>query len=286
MKMSERNSCIFYKSFFDAISSLPIKVQVELYNGIFSEIFYGIKPSFSKSAESYYILMKPQLDANYKRYLNSLKRNVQKVVSDNADENRSEKTDSKSIKGTKKSVPKVSFGTDNVISKTEPKPKQNETKTVANENVNDNVNVDDNVDVDVDVNDNENGDENVNENATSARSPLPSKLLNLDNCLNLLLNNSELCSSVCKNYAITSKDFKNYITSFFNDLKRRGETKKCVRDAEKHFLSWLKIITAKGLNKNISDGYERDDRTREIGISEAILQGIERGKQELLNKHL
>jgi hypothetical protein len=103
-----RDSMIIYRSFYEAIKPLPKEDQAEVWDAVFS---YGLEkkePNLKGVAKSIFTLIKPQLDANFKRYLN----------------------------GTK---------TKQKQSKIEAKSKQNESKSVTNVNVNvnDNVNKED-----------------------------------------------------------------------------------------------------------------------------------------------
>lgn len=108
-----RDSVVFYRSFRDAIKDLPAKYRLKAYETIFDYAFDGKEPDDSGMASAVLKLVKPQIDANEKRYQN----------------------------GKKGGRPKT---------KTEPKNNQTETipEPNVNVNVNDNVNanVNDNVD--------------------------------------------------------------------------------------------------------------------------------------------
>jgi hypothetical protein len=107
-----RDSMIFYRSFYEAIKNLTPDMQAEIYNAIFT---YGLdfkEPELKGISLTIWTLIKPQLDANIKRFENGNK-------------------------------PKHKQNE----SKTEAKQKQNESKTKANNNVNVNDNVNDNVNV-------------------------------------------------------------------------------------------------------------------------------------------
>jgi len=104
-----RDSMIFYRSFYEAIKELPLEKQGEIYNAIFC---YGLdfkEPDLTGISKTIWTLIKPQIDANIKRFENGRKpKNKQKE------------------------------------SKIEAKDKQKESKTEANNNVNVNVNVNEN----------------------------------------------------------------------------------------------------------------------------------------------
>ncbi len=64
----ERDSFIFYKSFYDAISETDTSTQVSLYNAICRKALYDEDVFLEGTAKILYTLIKPQLEANSKRY--------------------------------------------------------------------------------------------------------------------------------------------------------------------------------------------------------------------------
>ena len=96
-----RDSFIFYRSFYESINHLPEDQQLQIYKAIssYSLDFKDVKLEGIPNA--IFTLIKPQLEANRKRYLNGIKEKKK--------------------------------------SKTEAKQKQNKSKVEANVNVNDNV---------------------------------------------------------------------------------------------------------------------------------------------------
>lgn len=117
-RLTKRDSMVFYRSFYEAIKELEPAQQGVLYNAIFSYSLDFTEPKLEGICKTIWTLIKPQLDANIKRYENGL-RPKQK-------QNRS---------------------------KTEAKTKQDISKSEAN--VNDNVNDNDNYNEKVNVNANE-----------------------------------------------------------------------------------------------------------------------------------
>ena len=103
----KRDSMIFYRSFYESLNGLDPIIKAEVYDAIFG---YGLNfeeiEFTNEISKALFTLIKPQLDANIKRFENGKK-------------------------------PK----TKQIESKTEAKNKQNESKTLTNVNVNDNVNV-------------------------------------------------------------------------------------------------------------------------------------------------
>ena len=103
-----RDSTIVYRSFYEAISELPKEVQADVYHALFEYALNFNEVELSGLAKTIFTLIKPQLDANMKRYMNG-------------------------------TIPKKQTG-----SKVKAKDKQTATKTDANENENENVNENDN----------------------------------------------------------------------------------------------------------------------------------------------
>jgi hypothetical protein len=108
-----RDSTIFYRSFYEAISELTNEQQGIVYNAIFNYALNSVEPELIGIAKTVFTLIKPQLDANNKRFEN----------------------------GSKGGRPKQTE------TKTKPNNNQNKTKTEPNNNnnVNNNVNVNNNI---------------------------------------------------------------------------------------------------------------------------------------------
>lgn len=101
-----RESFIFYRSFFESFEDLSKKDRLTLFEAVCNYALNDIEPELNGIPLAIFKLLKPQLDANIRRYEN----------------------------GCKGGRPK----------KTETKPKQNLTKTKTKPNYNDNHNVNDN----------------------------------------------------------------------------------------------------------------------------------------------
>jgi hypothetical protein len=69
----ERNSFIFYRSFYEAISDLPDEQQLEIYKAIASYSFDFKEPELSGVSKSFWKLIRPNLEANNKRFENGKK---------------------------------------------------------------------------------------------------------------------------------------------------------------------------------------------------------------------
>lgn len=70
----ERDSFIFYKSFYEAIRDLPDNIRLEVFTAITEYALYGKQPEDLKPfARGMFTVIKPNLDANIKRYENGKK---------------------------------------------------------------------------------------------------------------------------------------------------------------------------------------------------------------------
>ena len=109
----ERESFVFYRSFYEGIKELPRDIQGEVLTAIMEYGLNGVTTENQKQiTKAMFALIKPQLDANNQRFEN----------------------------GKKGGRPKASCNQ----TETKTKPKQNRNKTKHEPNVNDNVNVNDN----------------------------------------------------------------------------------------------------------------------------------------------
>jgi hypothetical protein len=112
-----RDSMILYRSFYDAIKLLPDSTQLEILKAIFEYGLDGIEPELSQSAKPFWLLIKPNLQANRTKWESGCKAKHKQSRS-----------------------------------KTEAKGKQKVSKGEANVDVDVDVDKDNNVDVDVIIN--------------------------------------------------------------------------------------------------------------------------------------
>lgn len=68
-----KNSFVFYRSFYEAIEDLDDATQLEIYKAIAAYSLNGEVPDLSGFSKTVFTLVKPQLDANNKRYENGKK---------------------------------------------------------------------------------------------------------------------------------------------------------------------------------------------------------------------
>ena len=149
----ERNSFVFYKSFFEAVSDLDDDIRLAYYEAIFRYALNGEESQDNPLVNAMLRLVKPQIEANNKKYENGKKGGRPKK--EETEEN-----------------PEVSEDSGEVVSDEE-KPNRNQTETKKNQTETKNnqsettpepnvyVNVDDNVN----VNDYDNENDNVNVDA-------------------------------------------------------------------------------------------------------------------------
>ena len=113
----QRDSFIFYRSFYEAINDLPEKSQLKVYKAICEMSLNFDEIDLSGLSLTIFKLIKPQLEANNKRYINGSKGGAPK-----GNQNATKKQSKNNQKTTKK------------------QPNNN-----VNENDNENVNVNDNI---------------------------------------------------------------------------------------------------------------------------------------------
>ena len=65
-----RDSFIFYRSFYEAINELPKENQADTYNAIMQYALNQEEMQLTGISKAIFSLVKPQLDANYKKFEN------------------------------------------------------------------------------------------------------------------------------------------------------------------------------------------------------------------------
>lgn len=119
----KKDSFVFYRSFQDAIEGCPVQDQLTIYKAISRYALDRTEPELSGIAKVVWVLIKPQLDANWKRYENGLKGGAPRGNSN-----------ATKLKHSTKKQPK------NNLDSTKKQPNVN---VNVNDNVNENVNVKD-----------------------------------------------------------------------------------------------------------------------------------------------
>lgn len=69
----QRNSIVFYRSFYEALKELDTISKAEVFDAIMEFSFHGTEIQLHGVAKTVFILIKPQLEANMRRYENGMK---------------------------------------------------------------------------------------------------------------------------------------------------------------------------------------------------------------------
>ena len=69
----ERDSFIFYRSFYESIKEIPEEEQLKVYKSITEYALNKNELELTGIAKAIFTLIKPQLDANYQKFLNGSK---------------------------------------------------------------------------------------------------------------------------------------------------------------------------------------------------------------------
>ena len=76
-----RDSVLFYRSFYDALKNIPCDERLKVYDAIMEYGMYDTEPELDGVALAIFLLAKPQIDANNKRYKNGCAAKQKKTVS-------------------------------------------------------------------------------------------------------------------------------------------------------------------------------------------------------------
>ena len=68
-----RDSVLFYRSFYDALKNIPDEERLKVYDAIMEYSMYDNETALEGVAYAVFLLAKPQIDANNKRYENGCK---------------------------------------------------------------------------------------------------------------------------------------------------------------------------------------------------------------------
>lgn len=154
----QRDSVVFYRSFYEAIKGLEPAQKATIYDAIFEFGLNGTEPQIDGVAKAIFTLIKPQIIANNARYFNGQKGGRPRKEDGENGSNEGENDDEsdpeiepKTNQSKTKQKPKQNLD----LAKTQPKVIQSETKAKPNENEKENVN--ENEKENVNVKDKENG---------------------------------------------------------------------------------------------------------------------------------
>ena len=211
----ERESFVFYRSFYEGIKELPRDIQGEVLTAIMEYGLNGVTTENQKPiTKAMFALIKPQLDANNQRFENG-KRGGRPKADCNQTETETKPNHNQTI--------------------TKPKPNHNQTETKPEPNVNDNVNVN------VNVNDNDDKDASAITDEKKYYSSDNGVIKSISELKRDYLNDENLCNAIIKNLKIVDKNMiSEQLEAFNQHLELQGERLKEVRDYRTHFKNWLK----------------------------------------------
>ena len=205
----ERESFVFYRSFYEGIKELPRDIQGEVLTAIMEYGLNGVTTENQKPiTKAMFALIKPQLDANNQRFENG------RLGAEH---------------GKKGGRPKKEKPQEN--------PNQTPKKPQENPNLTPNVNVNDN------VNDNDNDDKDASAITDEKKyySSDNGVIKSISELKRDYLNDENLCNAIIKNLKVVDKNMLSERLDAFNQhLELQGERLKEVRDYRSHFKNWLK----------------------------------------------
>ena len=119
-----RESMVIYKSFYEAIKGLPDDIRLALHDAIMEYGLYGIEPEkLDPVARCVFVLIKPQIDANNRKYENGKKGGRPRKAEANQDGSDKEPADSQKATDKKPNKNQTKPNKNQKITKR--KPKQN-----------------------------------------------------------------------------------------------------------------------------------------------------------------
>lgn len=88
----ERDSFIFYRSFYEAIKEIPEQEQLNVYKAITEYALNHKEIEITGISKAIFTLIKPQLDANFQKYLNGKKQKGSKTEANDKQSNSKSET--------------------------------------------------------------------------------------------------------------------------------------------------------------------------------------------------
>ena len=139
----ERDSFIFYRSFFEAIRVLKDADRLKVYDAIVEKALNDKEIELTGLSNSMFILIKPQLEANNRKYVNGKKGGRPKNKKQDESETKAKQNQNETL-GFEKEQENKNLNKTLGFKKDIKNKNQNESKTKANVNDNENVNVNEN----------------------------------------------------------------------------------------------------------------------------------------------
>lgn len=263
-----RESVVFYRSFYEAFKDLDIELRCKLYEAIFEYGMNGELPDLSPVENAFFVLVKPQIDANNIRYEN----------------------------GKMGGRPKTKQEPNNNQEETKSKPNNNQTITNNKPNQNQvepNVNVKGNVNGNVKeecrmYNDNEELNIRSNKLLLCPTQELNKEKINYQELVNWV--NSKFGNIYCNIRLPLSDKRKKMIAARIRDYDKNGFCEAVIKAVESKYLreqTWFNfdwMIKPTNFEKLISGNYDNKQTEKSIandtGLAEAIQRGITRARNK------
>ena len=227
----ERESFVFYRSFYEGIKELPRDIQGEVLTAIMEYGLNGVTTENQKPiTKAMFALIKPQLDANNQRFENG-KRGGRPKADCNQTETETKPNHNQTETETKPNHNQTETETkpNHNQTETKPKPNHNQTETKPKPNVNDNVN------------DNDDKDASAITDEKKYYSSDNGVIKSISELKRDYLNDENLCNAIIKNLKVIDKNMiSEQLEAFNQHLELQGERLKEVRDYRSHFKNWLK----------------------------------------------
>lgn len=226
-----RDSFIFYKEWFDALSDLPGEIRLEVYEAAIMYATMGKIPELKSMANLAFNFIKKSIDRNQEKY--------------------QEVKNKKSVGGRKGNLKKYHEDIYNMVEAGELTLAEGEKIAkcrIAKKNIGvvaDNVNVNDSVNVHDNVLKEKNKKENRIVKIQNTKGE--TKLLhpNLLKTLQILQNDTIWIESICINNGINKLEIKDLLIAFFAKLQDEEVFSKEEQDAKQHFSRWVKLRDTK-----------------------------------------
>lgn len=123
----ERDSVLFYRSFYEAIESIEnLEERAAVYGAVLAYAMDGIEPELSGYMKAVFLLIKPQIDANNAKYENAKK---------GGRKPKANQTETESEPNSNQTETKTEPNGNQTETKTKPNQNQTETKTEPNPNL-------------------------------------------------------------------------------------------------------------------------------------------------------
>ena len=213
----ERESFVFYRSFYEGIKELPRDIQGEVLTAIMEYGLNGVTTENQKPiTKAMFALIKPQIDANNQRFENGRL----------GAEHRK--------KGGRPRKEKPQENPNQTPKKPQPNPNQTpNVKVKVKDKVNDNVNDK--------VNDNDDKETSAITDEKKYYSSDNGVIKSISELKRDYLNDENLCNAIIKNLKVIDKNMiSEQLEAFNQHLELQGERLKEVRDYRTHFKNWLK----------------------------------------------